>query len=158
MYEAAKFTRTFFSSDDLKRLASAGVSPARKQRRSGSKISSFRQAGITPISFVFEKLYDWLFVPITLWPIDIEGLFREALDRVAAGRRLDKTMIFLIDLLPPLPSNRTQRAVSEHEHLVQRGNYEPLIRARHKYDQIESQLASNPEFQAQWNAIKAQFD
>src|SRR6266516_3057960 len=55
-----------------------------------------------------QKLYDWLFVPITLWPIDIEGLLRAGLDRVASSRRLDKTMVLLIDLLPLLPSNRTQ--------------------------------------------------
>src|SRR5437016_2369275 len=64
----------------------------------------------------FQKLHNWLFVPITLWPIDIEGLFRAALDRATAGRPLDKTMILLIDLLPSPPSDRTQRAVSEHEH------------------------------------------
>jgi hypothetical protein len=105
-----------------------------------------------------QKLYDWLFVPITLWPIDIEGLFRIALDRAAAGRGLNKTMILLIDLLPLPPSNRTQHAVSDHEHSVQHGNYESLIRARHKYDQIESELACDPTFQAHWNSIKAHFD
>jgi hypothetical protein len=106
----------------------------------------------------FQKLYDWLFVPITLWTLDIEGLLRAVLDRVTSGRRLDKRMMLLIDLLPSPPSNRTQRAVSEHEHSVQHGNYEPLIRARHKYDHVESQLANNPTLQAQWNAIKANFD
>src|SRR5438552_259696 len=45
-----------------------------------------------------QKLYDWLFVPITLWPIDIEGLLRTALDRVASGKRLDNRMLLLIDL------------------------------------------------------------
>jgi|SRR5947207_8805234 len=105
-----------------------------------------------------QKLYDWLFVPITLWPIDIEGILRAALDRVASGRRLDNRMLLLIDLLRSPPSDKTQRAVSEHERLVQRGRYEPLIRARHKYNQIESELARDPTFQAQWNAIKAQFD
>jgi len=85
-------------------------------------------------------------------------LFRVAVDRIAAGQRLDETMIVLIDLLPPLPSHRTQRAVSEHEHSVQHGDYESLIRARHKYDHVESQLVCNPIFQAEWNAIKAQFD
>ena len=105
-----------------------------------------------------QRLYDWLFVPITLWPVDIEALFRAALSRVTSGKRLDKTMILLIDLLPSLPSDRTQHAVSEHEHSVQRGTYEALIRARHKYDQVESELARNPAFQAQWNAIKAHFD
>ena len=106
----------------------------------------------------FQKLYDWLFVPITLWPIDIEGLLRAALDSAASSRRLDKRMILLIDLLPLPPSNKTQRAVSEHEHSVQHGSYEPLIRARHKYDQMESQLARDRAFQAQWNSIKTQFD
>lgn len=67
-------------------------------------------------------------------------------------------MILLIDLLPAIPSERTQRAVSEHEHAVQRGNYESLIRARHKYRQIESQLGDNREFQAEWNSIKVHFD
>jgi len=85
-------------------------------------------------------------------------LFRTALDRAPAGKRLDKSMVLLIDLLPPLPSERTQRAVSEHEHSVQHGSYEPLIRARHKYDQMESQLARDRAFQAQWNSIKTQFD
>jgi hypothetical protein len=103
-------------------------------------------------------LYDWLFVPITLWPIDVEGLFRAALDRAAAGRHLDKRMLLLVDLLPSLPGVRTQRAVSEHEHSVQHGNYESLICAHHKYDQIESELMRDPKFRAQWNSVKAQFD
>jgi hypothetical protein len=39
-----------------------------------------------------QKLSDWLFVPITLWPFNIEGLFRTALDRLSAGKRLENTM------------------------------------------------------------------
>jgi hypothetical protein len=105
-----------------------------------------------------QKLYDWLFVPITLWPFNIEGLFRTALDRAAAGKRLDKSMTLVVDLLPSVPSERTCRAVSEHEHAVQYGKYEPLIRARYKYGQIEQELARNETFQSQWNAIKLQFD
>src|SRR5438128_7913478 len=110
-----------------------------------------------PLSITFENCTSWLFVPITLWPIDIEGLCRAAFDRASSGNRLDTTMILLIDLLPSTPSERTQRKVSEHEHAVQQGNYEPLIQARHKYDQIESQLAGDREFQTQWNSIRAQF-
>ena len=104
------------------------------------------------------KLYHWLFVPITLWPIDIEGLLRAAIERVSSGKRLDSTMILLIDLLPATPNERTQRAVSEHEHAVQQGNYESLIQARHKYDQIECQLADNREFQGEWESIRTHFD
>ena len=81
-----------------------------------------------------------------------------ALDRAAAGRRLDKRIVLLVDLLSSPPSDKTQRAVSEHEHSVQRGSYEPSIRARHKYDQIESELARDRDFRAQWNSIKAHFN
>src|SRR5439155_9484508 len=34
----------------------------------------------------------------------------------------------------------------------------PLIRTRYKYDQVESELAHDSAFQAQWNAIKTHFD
>jgi hypothetical protein len=105
-----------------------------------------------------QKLYDWLFVPITLWPFNIEGLFRAGFDRASAGKRLAKSMALVVDLLLPVPSGRTRHAVSEHEHAVQHGNYEPLIRARYKYDQVEQELARNQKFQDQWKAIKAQFD
>ena len=143
--------------NDLKRL---GALAYHRLESSDDLVRRFRRLRRTgPVdSDRLKKLYDWLFVPITLWPVNIEGLFRIVLDRVTAGKRLDKTLILLIDLLPPLPSDRTQRAVFEHEHSVQHGNYESLIRARYKYDQVESQLARDSTFQAQWNAIKAHFD
>lgn len=105
-----------------------------------------------------QRLYDWLFVPITLWPFNIEGLFRAALERASTRKCLDKSMVLVVDLLPPVPSERTRRAVSEHEHAVQHGNYEPLIRAGYKYHQVEQELARDQKFQDQWSAIKAQFD
>jgi hypothetical protein len=143
--------------NDLKRLAALAYHRLENSKDLVRTFHRFRRTDHGDFDYL-RKLYDWLFVPITLWPIDIEGLFRSVLDRASAGKRLDKSMVLLIDLLSPLPSERTQRAVSEHEHSVQHGNYEPLIRARHKYDQIESQLAGDPKFQAQWNAIKARFD
>jgi hypothetical protein len=142
---------------DLKRLTALAYQRLQNSEDLLRKFHAFRKAEHDNLEHL-RKLYDWLFVPITLWPTDIEALFRAALHRAESGKRPDKNMILLIDLLPPLPSDRTQRAVSAHEHSVQHGNYDPLIRARHKYDQIESQLAADPTFQAQWNAIKAQFN
>jgi hypothetical protein len=141
---------------DLKRLAALAYHRLENSKDLVEKFHRLRRADRD--SRYLQKVYDWIFIPITLWPINIERLFRAALDRAARGRRLDTTMILLIDLLPSLPSNRTQRAVSEHEHSVQRGNYERLIRARHKYDHVESQLVRDPEFQAQWNSIKQHFN
>ena len=142
---------------DLKRLTGLAYHRLENSDDLVRKFHRFRKTDHADLDHL-QKLYDWLFVPITLWPIDIEGLLRIALDRAASGRRLDDSTILLIALLPLPPSNKTQRAVSKHEHSVQRGSYESLIRARHKYDQIESQLARDPTFRAQWNSIKTHFD
>src|SRR5439155_19802350 len=153
--ERANPRRSSSLQSDLKCLAALAYHRLENSKDLVQKFHTFRRADHADLDHL-QKLYEWLFVPITLWPVDIEGLFRVGLYRALAGRRLDNTMILLINLLPPLPSNRTQRAVSEHEHSVQRGNYESLIRARHKY--VESELVSNPAFQAQWSTIKAEFD
>jgi hypothetical protein len=142
---------------DLKRLGTLAYHRLENSADLVRKFHRFRKGDHADLDHL-RKLYGWLLVPITLWPIDIEGLFRAAVDRASSGKRLDSTMILLIDLLPSTPSERTQRTVSEHEHSVQHGNYESLIRARHKYDQIESQLARDPTFQAQWSSIKGHFD
>jgi hypothetical protein len=155
--ERSKPRRSSSLQSDLKRLAALAYHRLENSKDLVRKFHRFRRADHAELDHL-QKLYDWLFVPITLWPIDIEGLLRAGLNRAESDKRLDETMALLIDLLPLPPSNRTQRGVSEHEHSVQQGNYESLIRARHKYDLIESQLAHNPMFQAEWNSIKAHFD
>ena len=155
--ERSKSRRSSSLQSDLKRLAALAYHRVENGEDLIRRFHRLRKSGRADSSR-FQKLYDWLFVPITLWPIDLEGLFRGALDRIASGRRLDNRMLLLIDLLPLPPSDKTQPAVSEHEHAVQHGNYEPLIRARHKYDQIEFELARDRMFQAQWNSIKAHFN
>src|SRR6266699_591024 len=150
-------TRRYSSlQSDLKRLGALAYHRLENSEDLVRRFHRFRRTSHGDSSQL-QKLYDWLFIPITLWPIDIEGFLRIALGR-AALRPLEKTMRLLIDLLPLPPSDRTQRAVSEHKHSVQHGNYESLIRARHKYDQIESELARDQTFRAQWNSIKAHFD
>ena len=155
--ERSKSRKNSSVEGDLKRLGALAYHRLENSDDLVRKFHRFLKSDHADLDHL-RRLYDWLFVPITLWPIDIEGLFRAALDRASSGKRLDSTMILLIDLLPSIPSEQTQRTVSEHEHAVQRGNYESLIQARHKYDQIESRLAHNPMFQAEWNSIKARFD
>ncbi|PYL07861.1 MAG: hypothetical protein DME33_09105 [Verrucomicrobia bacterium] len=41
---------------------------------------------------------------------------------------------------------RSPRATEWLRHLKLHGNYEPLIRARHKYDHVERSLADDPAF------------
>jgi hypothetical protein len=155
--ERSKSRRNPSLQGDLKRLGTLAYHRLENSEDLVRKFHRFRKRDHADLDH-FRKLYSWLFVPITLWPIDIEGLFRAALGLASSEKRLDSAIILLIELLPPIPSERTQRKVSEHEHAVQQGNYEPLIQARYKYDQIESRLADDRTFQAQWNSIKAQFD
>ena len=79
------------------------------------------------------------------------------LELIIGGKRLTKEMRLLLDLLPSLPGETAITATEEHERAVQIGNYEQLIRAQHKFDHIETALARNPAFKADWGAIKARF-
>ena len=154
--ERSKSRRNSSLQCDLKRLGALAYHRLEGSEDLVRSFARFRQTD-HPDFERLRKLYDWLFVPITLWPFNIEGLFRAALERASAGKRLDKSMALVVDLLPPVPSEKTRRTVSEHEHAVQHGTYEPLIRARYKYDQVEQELARDQKFQGQWKAIKAQF-
>src|SRR5882724_7213753 len=89
---------------DLKRLSGLAYHRLESSEDLVRKFHRFRKSDHANSDHL-QKLYDWLFVPITLWPIDIEGLLRAALDRVASGKRLDKMIMLLISLLPLPPSN-----------------------------------------------------
>jgi hypothetical protein len=144
---------------DLDRLAALAY---HRLEWSGEIVRKFhrrRKAFALHADFAFlEKAFAWLFVPLTLWPVDLDGLVREAMARIEGGKRLSEEMRLLISLLPPLPDAKAQAAAMRHEHAVQHGNYESLIHAQHKFDSMEKQLASNPAFQADWQAIRARFD
>jgi len=144
---------------DLERLSALAY---HRLEWSGDLARRFHRLGKTVKSNLdfprLEQIYRWLFIPITLWPIDLDGLFRALLARVESGRRLSKSMTLLLDLLPPLPGDATREAVARHEHAVQHGDYEPLVHAQHKFDDIERQLARNPAFKADWRAIQERFD
>ena len=105
-----------------------------------------------------QEFYPWLLVPLTLWPIDLNGLGHHLLKLVKAGLRFDaKTKLLLAQLGSPPPAS-TQTVVAQQEHQVQVGNYEPLIKQQHKFDAMEKELGQNPDFNASWNAIKGRFD
>ncbi len=144
---------------DLNRLAALAY---HRLEASGDVVRKFhrrRKALSLHANFaLLEQVYAWLFVPLTLWSVDCDGLVREAMARIEGGKGLSGDMRLLIKLLPPLPDEKAQAVAIQHEHAVQHGNYESLIHAQHKFDSMEAQLARNPSFQADWQAIKARFD
>ena len=61
--------------DDLERLGELAYHRLESSQDLVRRSHRLRKAGHADLDHL-QKLYDWLFVPITLWPIDIEGLFR----------------------------------------------------------------------------------
>lgn len=105
-----------------------------------------------------QRLYTWLAVPFSLWPIDVIGLATHSVALAERGRLPATDIRVLISLLGQPPGAATCEAVGAHEHLVKGGNYESLIKAQHKFNAREKRLLENREFQADWNWIKKRFD
>lgn len=104
------------------------------------------------------QAYSWLFVPFTLWPIDVHGLISELVKIMSKGKRLEKRLKVLIGLLGPAPSSAVQDAVGREELHVQEGKYERLIKSHHKFQAMEEKLGKNKRFREEWKAIKDLWD
>ena len=102
-------------------------------------------------------LYAWLFVPPTLWPFNVLDVLAGCLDVLADSERLPARLALLAGLLPPTPSEAVCKAVAEHEHHVQSGTYEHLLRTPEKFQQNEEALRDNPRWQHDWELIKEAF-
>jgi hypothetical protein len=102
-------------------------------------------------------LYRWMFVPITLWPFNIQDVLEDALTALEQGRRLNARHRLLIDLLPEPPDEIVCEAVAAHEHHVQQGAYENQVKTQAKYAQNELAIKADPELRRQWNRLKAAF-
>jgi hypothetical protein len=111
-----------------------------------------------PDFYVLEKFYPWLFVPLTLWPVYLEGVGEHLVDQIEGGHRLDSATILLLSLLGEPPAPSTQEVVGQHEHHVQPADYSSLIHSQHKFDFREEELRGNPEFLAEWDALSSEFE
>jgi hypothetical protein len=103
-------------------------------------------------------LYHWLFVPISLWPFNVQDVLADCLSAAEKGKQLNSRQRLLIDLLPDPPDETICAAVAQHELHVQTGTYENLIRAQAKYSQQELAIRSDPQLGRQWARIKAAFN
>ncbi len=102
----------------------------------------------------FDGLYRWMFVPITLWPLNIQDVFTLCLARVSATKPLDKEMRLLLQILPPPPEDKVCAVVARHEHDVQRGQYEELVTTTAKFDAAEKNLTLDPALNREWALMK----
>ena len=119
-----------------------------------------RSARRHPDFGLLERVCAWLFVPITLWPIDLQSLCTVVQERIGEGRRLEKELRLLVESLAPLPEEKIQTVVAAHEHEVWRGDYGAQLKkaAAEKYCCREEILLNDPHFHREWMAIQAHFD
>src|ERR1043166_6277444 len=103
-------------------------------------------------------LYEWLLVPLSLWPVDMIGLMSHGVGALEAGRQPSKDLSRLICLVGHSPTDKTCSAIGDHEHNVKGGNYESLIKAQHKFDLKEAVLKQYKEFRDDWKWIRTRFD
>lgn len=104
-----------------------------------------------------ERLCQWLFVPLTLGPVDVAGLMTHVLRKMVSGGKLDRKTKLLLALLGAPPDQAVQEMAAAHEHLVQQGNYESLIKSQPKFEEMEQQLHRDADFNRAWNEIKEHF-
>ena len=102
-------------------------------------------------------LYEWMFVPPTLWPFHIQDVLEDCLATLEKGRRLNARQRLLIDLLPEPPDEGICATVAEHEHHVQSGVYEDLVTTPAKFAQKELAMRADPQLQRDWTRLKAAF-
>jgi len=105
-----------------------------------------------------QALYNWMFVPPTLWPFNIQDVLEDCVAALEKGKRLNGRHRLLIDLLPEPPDKTICDAVGNHEHHVHKGSYENLVKTQAKYGQKELSIKSDAQLRRQWARIKAAFN
>ena len=105
-----------------------------------------------------QGLYQWMFVPPTLWPFNVQDVLAHCLAVLEKGKRLNSRHQLIIELLPEPPDEKVCAAVAQHEHDVATGVYEKLIKTPAKYIQNELAIKTDPNLQTQWTRIKSEFD
>jgi hypothetical protein len=103
-------------------------------------------------------LYQWMFVPTTLWPFNVQDVLEDCLTVLEKGKHLNSRHRLLIDLLPEPPDDAVCSAVADHELHVQKGTYENLVKTQAKYSQSEIAIRNDPQLHRQWARIKTAFD
>ena len=141
----------------LRKLAFKRYDQSHERLRSFHRLAKRIEAN--PMRRQIWNIYDWLLVPFSLWPIDLLGLSDFLLNAFRKRQALDEPMNLLLELLPMAPKHQAVQEVVEFEqNVIQRGNYEPLIKEPAKFRELEANMLADPNFDSAWKMIKSHFD
>jgi hypothetical protein len=102
-------------------------------------------------------LHEWMFVPLSLWPVNFHDLYKHALGVLSRREKLGDEFLALLDILPPAPDPLFAEAVAECEHLVAAGRYEEFVQVTDKFASVQNDLERDPEFLAAWEEFRARW-
>ena len=106
---------------------------------------------------MLRPLYQWMFVPPTLWPFNVQDVLEDCVGSFEKSKHLTRRQRLLIDLLPEPPDAHICETVAEHEWKVQSGKYEDLVTGPSKFEQTASSALADWQLQRDWSRIKAAF-
>src|ERR1700733_12447319 len=103
---------------DLKRLESRAYDRAEWAEGALRRYHAARAKWKESIELQLRPLYEWMFVPPTLWPFNVQDVLEDCLSTLEKGKPLNARQRLLIDLLPEPPDEGIRATVAEHEHHV----------------------------------------
>jgi len=107
---------------------------------------------------LLKKLRSWLFVPISLWPANLDAIGHQAIALLQAGLHLDPQLSLVLNLLAEPPSEAAQGMAAQHEHRVQGTDNEHLIPATHKFSFRKQELEDCEDMKKEWQRVVSLFD
>jgi hypothetical protein len=111
-----------------------------------------------PASSDIWRVYDWLIVPFSLWPIDFLGFANHLLSLIESNGDVDKDILLLLELVGNTPDAETQLTVGAFEHFVEAGQYDHLLRQPEKFQEGENIVKRDEELKKTWQQIKQRWD
>ena len=143
---------------DLKRLQARAFDRAEWAEECLSRYHAAAAKLDAEIIRPLRRLYDWVFVPWSLWPFNIQDVLEDCLTALEKGKRLNARHRLILELLPEPPDEIICAATADHELHVQKGIYENLVKTQAKYAQNELAVRTDQQLRRQWARIKAAFD
>ena len=103
------------------------------------------------------NVYSWLLVPLSLWPVDFEGLAKHIVGALKLEKLLGEDFDFFLRLIDRPPAEQTQSAVGAFEHNIEAGSYDALLLHPEKFKESEADLKHDVELSRCWHQLTTKF-
>jgi len=134
----------------------------RRAERCGPLLGQFHATRLKidahPSSSNIWRVYEWLLVPFSLWPIDFVGFAKHLLNLVEIDGDLDQDILLLLKLVGNTPDRETQATVGVFEHFVEAGQYDHLLKQPEKFQEGKNRVKRDQELKKTWQQIKHRWD